>query len=106
MMYDVLDMYLIFIINILPNIITPSTEICCKHQMNVVLGLIFGYETRFNVRYDLMFPRNTTITQYISPSVSYPLTFIKMSNAHLKYQQSSRCTNMRLSFRFDPDIFS
>ena len=36
--------------------------------MNVVLGLIFGYETRFDVRYDLMFPRNTTITQYLSPT--------------------------------------
>ena len=69
----------------LPNIITPSTKICSKHQMNVVLGLIFGYETRFDVRYDLMFPskhHNNTI----SLSNSYPLTFIKMSDAHLKYQ--------------------
>ena len=53
--------------------------------MNVVLGLIFGYKTRFDVRYDLMFPskhHNNTI----SLSNSYPLTFIKMSDAHLKYQ--------------------
>ena len=53
--------------------------------MNVVLGLIFGYKTRFDVRYDLMFPskhHNNTI----SLSDSYPLTFIKMSDAHLKYR--------------------